>query len=80
MEHHKPLKWFRDHSRLTCEGCGYEIALHNEQLCAAINELHTVMSKLRRGSIKERFGAEIWGDRRDLPGADLRTNTWQSLT
>jgi transposase-like protein len=47
-EHHKPLSWFREHSRLTCDGCGYEIALHNEQLRAAINELRPVMSRLRR--------------------------------
>jgi hypothetical protein len=50
MEHYKPLGWFRNHSRLTREGCGYEIALHNEQLRAAINELRAVMSKLRRSS------------------------------
>ncbi len=49
-EHHKPLGWFRDHSRLTCEGCGYAIALQNEQLRAAINELRPVMSGLRRSS------------------------------
>jgi hypothetical protein len=50
MEHHKPLGWFRDHSRLNCEGCGYEIALHNEQLRVAINELRPVMSGLRRST------------------------------
>ena len=49
-EHHKPLGWFRDHSRLTCDGCGYEIALQNEQLRAAIDELRPVMSGLRRSS------------------------------
>ena len=49
-EHHKPLRWFRDHSRLSCEGCGYAIALQNEQLRAAINELRAVMSGLRRSS------------------------------
>jgi len=43
VEHHKPLGWFRDHSSLKCEGCGYEIALNNEQLRAAINELSPVM-------------------------------------
>jgi hypothetical protein len=50
MEHHKPLGWFRDHAKLTCEGCGHEIALHNEQLRTAINELRPVMSKLRCSS------------------------------
>ena len=49
-EHHKPLGWFRDHSRLSCEGCGYAIALQNERLRAAINELRPVMSGLRRSS------------------------------
>ena len=49
-EHHKPLRWFRENSRLNCEGCGYEIALQNEQLRAAINELYPVMSRLRRSS------------------------------
>src|SRR6516164_1318571 len=46
--HCKPIGWFRDHSKLSCEGCGYEIALHNEELRAEINELHSVMSGLRR--------------------------------
>jgi hypothetical protein len=50
MEHCKPLGWFRDHSRLNCEGCEYDIALQNEQLRAAINELRPVMSGLRRSS------------------------------
>jgi len=50
MEHYKPLGWFREHSRLRCDGCSYEIALHNEQLCAAINELRAVMSGLTRPS------------------------------
>jgi hypothetical protein len=50
MEHYKPLGWFREHSRLSCDGCSYEIALHNEQLRAAINELRAVMSGLRRPS------------------------------
>jgi transposase-like protein len=49
-EHHKPLGWFREHSRLTCDGCGYEIALHNERLRAEINELRPVMLGLRRSS------------------------------
>ena len=35
MEHCKRLGWFRDHSSLSCGGCGYEIALRNEQLRAA---------------------------------------------
>jgi hypothetical protein len=39
MEHCKPIGWFRDHSKLSCEGCGYEIALHAE-----INELRAVLS------------------------------------
>ena len=49
-EHHKPLGWFRDHSKLSCDGCGYAIALQNEQLRAAINELRSVMLGLRRSS------------------------------
>ena len=28
----------RENSRLNCEGCGYEVALQNEQLRAAIND------------------------------------------
>ena len=56
-EHRKPLRWFRDHSRLSCEGCGYAIALQNEQLRAAINELRAVMSGLRRSSRQHDRGA-----------------------
>jgi transposase-like protein len=50
MEHCKRLGWFRDHSSLSCGECGYEIALRNEQLRAAIEELRAVMSGLRRSS------------------------------
>jgi hypothetical protein len=50
MEHCKPIGWFRDHSQLSCEGCGYEIALYNEQLRAEINELRAVMSGPRCSS------------------------------
>ena len=49
-EHHKPLGCFRDHSTLSCGGCGYAMALQNEKLRAAINELRSVMSGLRRSS------------------------------
>jgi hypothetical protein len=43
----KPIGWFRDHSKLSCVGCGYEIAFHNEEFRAEINELRAVMSGLR---------------------------------
>ena len=55
-EHHKPLGWFRDHSRLSCEGCGYAIALQNEQLRAAIKRAtrgNVRAQALQPGSMRE---------------------------
>jgi hypothetical protein len=39
MEHCERLGWFRDHSSLSCDGLRDEIALRNEQLRAAIEDL-----------------------------------------
>ena len=46
-QHRKTIRWLRDYTNLTCEGCGSEIALQNELLRGNIDELDRVMRGLR---------------------------------
>ena len=46
-QHRKTIRWLRDYTNLTCEGCGSEIALQNELLRGNIDELDRVMRSLR---------------------------------
>jgi hypothetical protein len=46
--HSKPIGYFRDHSKLTCCGCGTEIRIENEEVQASIVELGLTMARLRR--------------------------------
>ena len=39
QQHSKAVRWFRDHTKLICDGCGCAIMLQNEQLRARIEEL-----------------------------------------
>ena len=43
----KPIGYFRNHSHLTCDGCGGEIAVQNEQFRASIAEFGLAMARLR---------------------------------
>src|ERR1700681_3843505 len=40
-QHSTTVRWLRDHSRLTCRGCGFDIALQNEELRAALTSSPT---------------------------------------
>jgi hypothetical protein len=44
QQHSKPIRWFRDHTKLICNGCGCAIMLQNEQLRASIDELDRAMT------------------------------------
>ncbi|HEY7245029.1 MAG TPA: hypothetical protein VH678_14235 [Xanthobacteraceae bacterium] len=43
----RPIGYFRDHSNLTCHGCGTEIVLENRQFYASIVEFGKTMARLR---------------------------------
>jgi transposase-like protein len=43
----KPIGYFRNHSHLTCDGCGSEITVENEQFRASIAEFGRAMARLR---------------------------------
>jgi len=43
----KPIGYFHNHSHLTCEGCGSEISLENEQFRGSIAEFGRAMARLR---------------------------------
>ena len=43
----RPIGYFRNHSRLTCDGCGNEISMENKQFSASIAELGRAMARLR---------------------------------
>ena len=46
--HSKPVGYFRDHSKLTCCGCGIDITLESEDVQASIVELGQTMARLKR--------------------------------
>ena len=50
QQHSKPIRWFRDHTKLICNGCGCAIMLQNEQLRASIDELDRAMRGRGRSS------------------------------
>jgi hypothetical protein len=52
-QHSKAIRWFRDHTKLICNGCGCAILLQNEQLHASIEELDHAMRGLGR-SLEDR--------------------------
>jgi hypothetical protein len=41
------IGYFRDHSHLTCDGCGCEMSLENKQFRASIVEFGVTMARLR---------------------------------
>jgi len=43
----KSIGYFRNHSQLTCDGCGREITVENKQLRVSIAELERAMAHLR---------------------------------
>jgi hypothetical protein len=43
----KPIGYFRNHSQLTCDGCGSEITVENKQLRVSIAEFERAMARLR---------------------------------
>ena len=43
----KPIGYFRNHSHLSCDGCGSEITFENEQFRASIAEFGRAMARLR---------------------------------
>ena len=43
----KPIGYFRNHSHLTCDGCGSEITVENERFRASIAEFGRAMARLR---------------------------------
>ena len=46
----KPIGYFRDHAHLTCDCCGSEIRMENEQFRASIAEFARTMARLKRVS------------------------------
>jgi predicted RNA-binding Zn-ribbon protein involved in translation (DUF1610 family) len=46
--HSTTIMWLRDHSSLTCSGCGFEIVLINERLLASIAEFSHATRGLKR--------------------------------
>ena len=44
----RPIEYFRDHSNLTCDGCGAEIIIENKDFRATIAEFGQTMARLRR--------------------------------
>jgi hypothetical protein len=46
----KPIGYFRDHAHLTCDCCGSEIRMENEQFRASIAEFAQTMARLKRVS------------------------------
>jgi hypothetical protein len=45
--HSKSIGYFRNHSLLTCDGCGSEISVENKQFRASIAEFGRAMARLR---------------------------------
>jgi hypothetical protein len=45
-QHTRALGWFRNHTKLICDGCESAITLQNEHLYASIEELKLVMRGL----------------------------------
>jgi len=43
----RPIGYFRNHSHLTCDGCGSEITVENERFRASIAEFGRAMARLR---------------------------------
>ena len=43
----RPIGYFRNHSHLTCDGCGSEITVENEKFRASIAEFGRTMARLR---------------------------------
>jgi hypothetical protein len=41
------IGYFRDHSNLTCQGCGIGISIQNKQFHASIVEFGQIMARLR---------------------------------
>ena len=45
--HCKPIAYFRNHSNLTCDGCGTGISIENKEFHASIVEFGRTMARLR---------------------------------
>jgi ribosomal protein S27E len=45
--HCRSIGYFRDHSNLTCQGCGTGISIQNKQFHASIVEFGQIMARLR---------------------------------
>ena len=43
----KPIGYFRNHSHLTCDGCGSEISVESKQFDGSIAELGRAMAHMR---------------------------------
>ena len=48
----KPVVYFRNCSRMTCQGCGREIDLENKQMNGSIAEFGYAMARLREPYIQ----------------------------
>ena len=44
----RPFGYFRNHSNITCDGCGTEISIDNELFRASLVEFGQTMARLRR--------------------------------
>jgi hypothetical protein len=44
----RSIGYFRDHSHLTCDGCGTDIRMENEQFRASIAEFGRTMARLKQ--------------------------------